>query len=92
LKKGRASVFAKGPAGPTPAGELKPGDFFGEISLLESVTSNATIKAAEDGTEILSLAHDVFQQLLRMNPQLEMLLRSRIEARRQQQRAAAGGK
>jgi CRP-like cAMP-binding protein len=85
VKKGNVSVSAKGSApGSVPLGMLKAGDFFGEMSLLEAMPSNATIRSLSDDTEILMIPHDSFQLLLRDKPQLEMALRERMAERRRQ--------
>ena len=49
LKKGKAEATYKA-KGQTKTVELMPGDFFGEISLVEDMPSDASIKAAEDET------------------------------------------
>lgn len=84
IKKGRVSVSHRNPKDKEQAmsTELKAGDFFGEVSLLENLTSNATVKAAEDDTEVLVISHDSFQYLLKQNPQLETVLRERIAQRK----------
>jgi CRP-like cAMP-binding protein len=84
IKRGRVQVAARSGKEKMALAELKAGDFFGEISLLESTTATATIKALEDNTEILTISHDVFQTLLKQNPYLEARLRERIEARKKQ--------
>jgi CRP-like cAMP-binding protein len=68
--------------------ELKAGEFFGEVSLLESTSATATIKAVEDGTEILMIPHDSFQALLKEHPVLEKSLRDRIAERKKAKAAA----
>jgi CRP-like cAMP-binding protein len=52
------------------------------MSLLESTAATATIKAAEDDTEILTIPLESFQRLCRLAPQIENALRERIQARR----------
>lgn len=86
IKKGKVTVTSKNPKdkGSSVPVELKAGDFFGEMSLLESTAATATIKAAEDGTEILTIPHEGFAFLLKQNPLLESTLRQKISARRQQ--------
>ncbi len=91
IKKGRVSVMAK-PAkdrDPVLLAELKAGDFFGEMSLLEPTAATATIKALEDDTEILSIPHESFQLLLKQSPLLETALREKIAARKKQRDSAA---
>jgi len=90
IKKGNVVVAAKDAKDKTKVTltELKAGDFFGEISLLESSAATATIKAAEDDTEILTIVHESFQYLLKTNPQLEPALRQRIAARKAEGKTA----
>ena len=87
IKKGRVQVAAKSGGAKADLAELKAGDFFGEISLLESSTATATIKALEENTEILTISHEVFQSLLKQNPYLETKLRERIESRKKDKTA-----
>jgi len=91
VKKGKVMVVAK--VGKekerVELAELKAGDFFGEMSLLESTAATATIKSVEEGTEILMIPHDSFQYLLKENPLLEKTLRDRIAARKQQKSDAS---
>ena len=79
IRKGKVTVTGKS----GPLATLNPGDFFGEMSLLESTAATATIKASEDATEILMIPHEAFQYLLKENPLLESTLRQRISARKQ---------
>ena len=56
----------------TPVGsgnELRPGDFFGEMSLLDGEPRSATIVAATD-LRLLSVDRSHFWQLLEANPEL----------------------
>lgn len=48
---------------------LRPGDFFGELAILDGAPRSATATALE-ATETLSLPRAVFQQLLRQDPRL----------------------
>jgi ATP-binding cassette, subfamily B, bacterial len=82
IKKGKVQVTARSGKDKVELAELKAGDFFGEISLLEEVPVSATVKVGEPGTEILSFAHDVFQRMLKDNPPLELMIRQRINERR----------
>lgn len=88
IKRGRVQVFSKTGGEKTLLAELGPGDFFGEMSLLDSTTSSATIKASEDETEILMIPHDVFKRMLREFPALEMALRDKMAERQRQKHNA----
>lgn len=87
IKRGRVEVLAKGGSEKVKLAELGAGDFFGEMSLLDSGTANATIRSLEDDTVILMVPLDVFKHFLRQNPALELALREKV-AERQRQRAA----
>jgi CRP-like cAMP-binding protein len=88
LKSGSAQVFAKSSGNKACVGELKAGDFFGEISLLDSTTSDATIRSSADDTEVLMVPHDTFKRFLRENPGLELSLREKVAARIRQKAEA----
>ena len=84
IKKGRVKVALKPKPGEAAAAsvELKAGDFFGEMSLLEDIAATASVKAAEDGVEILMIPHASFQKLMDMQPLLKKGLLEKINARR----------
>lgn len=84
IKKGKVSVLLKPKAGESSAAtvELVTGDFFGEISILEETAATASIKAAEDGTDILTIPHASFQKLLEMQPLLKKGLLDKVAKRR----------
>lgn len=82
IKRGSVHVTARSGKDKVELADLKTGDFFGEISLLEEKPVSATVKVAEANTEILTISHDVFQQMLKDNPPLELMIRQRINERR----------
>lgn len=82
IKRGKVQVTAKSGKDKVELAELKAGDFFGEMSLLEEAAASATVKVVDAETEILTISHDVFQQMLKDNPPLELMLRQRINERR----------
>ncbi|HNA59583.1 MAG TPA: cyclic nucleotide-binding domain-containing protein [Elusimicrobiota bacterium] len=92
IKRGKMQVFSKSGGDRALVAELGPGDFFGEMSLLDSTTASATIRAAEDGSEILMISHDTFKQLLREFPALELALRDKVAERQRQRHAALQAK
>lgn len=81
IKKGRAVVTYKTKAVVSKR-ELKAGDFFGEITLLEDMPSDATIIAAEDETEVLTIPSESFKKLLDMQPILKSILLGKVAERR----------
>lgn len=90
LKSGSAQVFAKSGAGKACLGDLKAGDFFGEISLLDATTCDVTIRSSADDTEVLMVPHDTFKRFLRENPGLELSLREKIAERKRLKAQALG--
>jgi len=82
IKSGKVVVTAKSGQDKVQLAELKAGDFFGEVSLLESTAAIATIKSAADNTEILMIPHEAFQSMLKKMPALEKALKDKIAARR----------
>jgi len=68
---------------PSPEGEeaiiatLRPGDFFGELALLDGEPRSATATAVEP-TETLSLPRDVFRELVDHHPELRDALFSAL--------------
>lgn len=58
---------------------LRPGDFFGELALLDGSPRSATAAALEP-TETLSLPRDVFLRLIREDPKLAQALLTGLAA------------
>lgn len=91
VKKGSARATYKTQA-KTAQVDIKTGDFFGEVSLIEDMPSDASIKALEDDTVILTIPSDSFRKLLDMQPLLKSSLQKRIAERRKAQAVAAPAK
>lgn len=81
VKSGRAEAVYK-LKGRLTTVELKPGDFFGELSLVEDMPSDAAIKAADDDTVVMRIPSASFRKLLEMQPLLKTRLLERIAQRR----------
>jgi CRP-like cAMP-binding protein len=58
----------------------RPGDYFGEISLLLSSTHTKSVEAVED-SELLVLDKDSFKRLLETYPDVADLIQKRLEER-----------
>ncbi len=64
---------------------LGPGQYFGEISLLETGTATADVRAATDGpVEVIALARDLLLQLLDEAQSLREQLQQVVKARRRE--------
>lgn len=82
VKKGKA-VLQKKSAGAEPeCHALASGDFFGEMSVLEDAAAAESVRAAEDGTEILTIPHNSFAKLLEMQPALKKALLDKAAQRK----------
>ena len=55
LEKGSVRVYATENGNEIPLTELKPGDFFGEMAVLEAYPRAASIQALEDGTVVTEI-------------------------------------
>jgi CRP/FNR family transcriptional regulator, cyclic AMP receptor protein len=61
--------------------ELGPGDFFGELALLEAERRNATVTATSP-MRLIVMTRPSFRALDRSSPQVHEMVASAIEARR----------
>lgn len=65
LEDGEAKAFIGGERGEIEVKHYqKPGEYFGEISLLKSATRRATVRAAGDCCSVLSVSRDDFDSVL----------------------------
>ncbi len=84
IVKGEAVVKVSGKDGPDrEVARLRPGDFFGEMSLLTGAPRSATV-IAETNVECFRLDRVIFQELLESRPEIaehvaEVLARRRLE-------------
>ncbi len=74
VSRRRWGVFFK------PIASLRPGDFFGEIAILDQKSRNATVKSTEQ-SEIFVLMADEFSYILERSPSLATYMRQ-VSSRR----------
>lgn len=67
---GKAEVVRQGPAGDHPLAEIGPGEFFGEMALLDSAPRNATVRCLE-ATTVLGIPKREFGLLAANLPSLK---------------------
>ncbi|MGE5390485.1 MAG: DUF2225 domain-containing protein [Deltaproteobacteria bacterium] len=85
ILKGRVGVYINSFDGfPAKLNELKTGDFFGEMSLLESMPRSATISALEE-TVVLIINENNFEQVIAQQPNLAMRIMKGMSNRLRQQ-------
>jgi CRP-like cAMP-binding protein len=76
---GRVQV-ARGSGNPQALGELRAGDFFGELAIIEEHARTATVTAVED-TECLLLKSWEFRSLLKEHPSIAIPIMDALIAR-----------
>ena len=64
VARGHLDVTTFGPTGDNVVGKLVPGDFFGEISLIDKTPRSATVKTRDDAT-LYVLTHAALHQFAR---------------------------
>lgn len=79
--KGRVGVYRSKLIGKKQIATIGPGEFFGEIALIENVPRTATVIGLEDG-EMFTLARDSFEKVLLVNPQIATVIRQVAQTRR----------
>ena len=72
--KGRVGVFRKKLFGKVALATLIPGEFFGEIALIENVPRTASVIGLEDG-EMFTLNRESFEGVLLKNPEIATVIR-----------------
>jgi CRP-like cAMP-binding protein/cytochrome P450 len=61
---GAVEVIVDGDEGERVLGRLGPGEYFGEMGLLMRRPRTATVRAAADGAEVMTMKRDVFEKML----------------------------
>jgi CRP-like cAMP-binding protein len=92
IAKGQTQVEVQGADGqPVPVAELGPGQYFGEVSLLEQSRTTATIKAAaHSAVELLILERGAFYEILNEAQAMREEMVSVVRQRLAETRALAG--
>ncbi len=80
MVRGRARVERGASGDSRPLAELKPGDFFGELAIIEEHARTATVVAIED-TECLLIKGWEFRSLLKEHPQMAIPIMDELIAR-----------
>jgi putative ABC transport system ATP-binding protein len=84
IARGHTQVEVQGEDGlPIPVAELGPGQYFGEVSLMEKRQTTATIKAAaHNAVELVALERRIFHELMgeaeAMREELRTVVRQRL--------------
>lgn len=81
VTRGRVNVFRKKFLGQKKLAMLSPGEFFGEMALIDNVPRTATVVGEEDG-EMYTLSRDAFEKVLLKNPQIGETIRQTAEQRK----------
>lgn len=81
LYKGSLSVTVKVQGQKKVVAQLKPGDYFGEMSLIEPMSATATISALEESV-IYDITNEDFDKIVAKNPTALEILKNKIESRK----------
>jgi len=87
ILEGSATVTVRGQSRP----DLGPGDYFGEISLIDGKPRSATVTAGKNGMRAFALSTFEFNALLDAHPEVARLLLHNLCARIRSIEAAAAG-
>ena len=75
IQTGRVALTSKqNEAGHVPLAVLNPGDFFGEMALVDDSPRSATASAMVDGTELLAIDRARFLFMVRQQPEFALSL------------------
>jgi len=81
ILRGKVAVLVDSPDGsPVTIAELGPGDFFGEMSLLEGMPRSATIQALDD-TIVITIDESNFEQVIAKQPQIAYRIMKGLSSR-----------
>lgn len=81
LHKGKISVFVRDKGEKKKVAELMPGDYFGEISLVEPSTANATVRTDEPCI-IYVITNEVFEKVIQKHPEALASIKQKIAERK----------
>jgi len=84
--KGRVGVYKSKLIGKKQIATIGPGEFFGEIALIENVPRTATVMGLEDG-EMFTLARESFEKVLLTNPAIATVIRQVAQSRTEANKA-----
>ncbi len=89
LFQGTAGVYKERLFGRKKIATLNPGEFFGEISLVDNVPRTATVMGEEDGV-MYTLARDAFEAILLKNPGVSGIIREIARKRKEADKTPTG--
>jgi len=81
IARGKVEITTKHKGAVLPLAELETPHYFGEISLLTPTSATATVKAGEDGANVLLLAHDAISKISVKIPDIQQRIQKIIDAR-----------
>ena len=81
LRTGKVKIVLGGNDGAEVGTLEEPGDFFGEMSLIDGSLRSATVIASEDNTEIEVLDRDGFMEMIKLTPEFALQLMQELSER-----------
>jgi CRP-like cAMP-binding protein len=80
IRSGRVSVLAETPSGRIKVGQLKEGEFFGEVSVLTGEDRNATV-ITEEETQLFAIPASTLLEISRANLSIKKNLSTAVSQR-----------
>jgi len=74
LRSGKVRVYRASPEGEIELGVFKPGEFFGEMALVDNAPRSASACALEDDTRLVALDKDKFLFLVSHQPTFALVV------------------
>jgi CRP-like cAMP-binding protein len=74
IRSGRVRIYRNAEEGEMEIGILEPGEFFGEMALVDNSPRCASACALEDGTKLLALDKDKFLFLVSHQPMFALMI------------------
>ncbi len=82
IHSGSVRIMKKGKQGEVKTIDvLDPGDFFGEMALIDRSPRSASAVAQDDGTELLILDHPKFSYMLQQLPEFSLAIMRKLTQR-----------
>jgi len=82
VTRGTVTISKKKLFGQRRIASLGPGEFFGEMALIDNVPRSATVMGEEDG-EMFTLSRDAFEKVLLANPEVGEVIKQTARQRKE---------
>lgn len=80
VEEGQVEIFRSAAGGPKKVGTLGPGDFFGEMAIIDDLPRAASARARSE-CRLLGIDHATFDRMLRQYPEVAIRMLRKMSAR-----------